>query len=246
MKKIEQDIKAYSKENIYDLDTSIMIPKYVGRIIDIMKEERGTLSGIKTLELGLGQGYSTPKFEEEFLNHTVLDGDKDIIQKYRNEHPSSNVHLVETYFEDFEPEEKYDLIIMGFVLEHVLDPVALIAQYRKYLTSDGRIFITVPNATSLHRRVGNVAGMLQDMYELSETDIGYGHRRYYDLEKLKNDCIDAGLKIIRTEGLFLKPITTGQMLQLNLSNTILEAFYDVGINYPELCAGIMIEGTNNE
>lgn len=246
MNKIEQDVRVYSEENIYDLDNSIMVPRYVDRIIDIIEKERGTLEGIKTLELGLGWGYSTPKFEEKFSNHTVIDGDRDIIKKYYEEHPSSKANIVESYFEDFQPVERYDLIIMGFVLEHVLNLVALINQYRKYLTSNGRIFITVPNATSLHRRVGHVAGLLEDMYELSKTDILYGHRRYYDVETLKNDCSRAGLKVVRTEGMFLKPITTGQMLKLELSHDILEAFYDIGINYPELCAGIMIEGVNND
>jgi hypothetical protein len=43
------------------------------------------------------------------------------------------------------------------------------------------------------------------------------------------------------EGIYLKPFTTRQMLSLNFSDEILDALCKVGIDYPELCCGILAE-----
>jgi hypothetical protein len=45
------------------------------------------------------------------------------------------------------------------------------------------------------------------------------------------------------EGIYLKPLTTAQMAQLNLSKEIMEAFCKVGKDFPELCVGVLLELT---
>lgn len=44
----------------------------------------------------------------------------------------------------FKPEQKYDFITMGEILEHVEQPRALLTTANSLLTSDGTVFITVP------------------------------------------------------------------------------------------------------
>ena len=44
--------------------------------------------------------------------------------------------------------------------------------------------IVVPNARSLHRLIGERAGLIDDLYRLSEHDLAVGHRRYFD----RADC----------------------------------------------------------
>ena len=94
------------------------------------------------------------------------------------------------YFEDFETEERFDAIGMGFVLEHVEDPGLILRRYQDFLAPGGQIFIAVPNAESLHRRLGNFAGMLPDMTTLSPADEAFGHRRYFTAETLR-DLVEA-------------------------------------------------------
>jgi hypothetical protein len=108
------------------------------------------------------------------------------------------------------------------------------------------LFIAVPNAGSLHRRVGVAAGLLSDIYNLSEQDRGFGHKRYFDCQSLTKLVNDAGLKIVTTEGLFLKPITTSQIKALALPPNVLEAFMKVGVAYPELSNAIYMEVTRAE
>ncbi|MGT2489668.1 class I SAM-dependent methyltransferase [Cupriavidus basilensis] len=54
-----------------------------------------------------------------------------MIELFRSNHPDSPARLVEGYFEDFDTDERFDVIVMGFILEHVDDPGLLLARYRR-------------------------------------------------------------------------------------------------------------------
>jgi 2-polyprenyl-3-methyl-5-hydroxy-6-metoxy-1,4-benzoquinol methylase len=151
------------------------------------------------------------------------------------------VSIVETFFEDFATSEKFDVISMGFILEHVSDPKAILKQYREFLSPNGRLYIAVPNAAVLNRRVGMLAGLLDDMTTLSDHDYVLGHKRYYTVDSLKDDIQASGFCVERLEGIYLKPLTTKQMIGLNLDERVIRALCHVGIDYPELSCGILAE-----
>jgi hypothetical protein len=60
------------------------------------------------------------------------------------------------------------------------------------------------------------------------------------MESLISDITKAGCEIERTEGIYLKPFTTAQMLSLHLDRKVITALCKVGTQYPELCCGIMV------
>ncbi len=128
---------------------------------------------------------------------------------------------------------------MGFILEHVDNPNDVIARFKKFLSPGGNMFIAVPNAEALNRRIGHLAGLLPDIQRLSENDIIQGHKRYYTVKSLTEEVEKAGYIIEFMEGIYLKPLMTSQMISLNLSKEILNALCKVGIDYPELCCGIL-------
>lgn len=233
---VQQNIEAYSKDNKYGFDNNLMLYYYSKRILEIVNKNTTTL-----LECGIGHGYSSEVFEGCFKNHIVIDADNRLIMKYSMEHPDSKIKFMNCYFEDFEGPEKFDVIVLGFILEHVDNPINIIKKMSKYLNDNGQMFITVPNAEALNGRVGHLAGMLPDICALSENDYKLGHKRYYTKQTLINDCLAAGCCIKKIEGLFLKPITTDQFLKLELSEDILNAYCEVGRDYPELCLGLLAE-----
>lgn len=235
---IEHDITVYDKSNIYEFDNSIMMHYYPKRIMEILKEQG--IEKIKScLELGIGHGYSTEFFSTHIQKYTVLEGDKSIIEKFKMTYPKLPIKIINKYFEDYDTKERYDIIICGFVLEHVDNPREILKKYKKMLTPNGKIIITVPNAETLNRRIGYEAGLLKDMYELSEHDRRCGHKRYYSMKSLDDDVKNCGLKCISREGLFLKPFTTLQMIHLGLSDNVVEGLMKVGRDYPELCLGLL-------
>ncbi len=236
---IEQKVEAYSSEYKYINDIKLMMDYYPNRIVTLAREKK-SLDGLKFLELGLGHGSTTEVFKKYFDDYTIVDGDEQIIEAYRASH-DDNVNLVHSFFEDFKTDEKYDIIVAGFILEHVDDPVEVLKIFRNYLKDDGLMYVAVPNGGALNRRVGHEAGLLDELTMLSQSDLDLGHKRYYMLDTIKDDCTKAGFSINTVEGIYLKPLTTGQMTQLNLSQEIMKGFCQVGKDYPELCVGILLE-----
>ena len=230
--KIDQDSTAYDRD--YVLDNRLTLHWYPKRVVALART--GSL-----LELGLGHGYSTEHFAKAFQRYVVVEGSQEMIDRFRQRFPSDHVDIVHRYFEDFETNERFDAIGMGFVLEHVDDPAAIIRRYARCLAPGGSIYIAVPNAESLHRRFGHAAGLLSDINALNSADLRFGHKRYFTLKSLIKMVQDEGLEVRKVEGILLKPITTQQMLDLNLSEPILQAMLKVGVDYPELCNSVLIQ-----
>lgn len=227
---------AYDSSFAYDFDNRLILNWYPQRILKRARE--GSL-----LELGIGHGYTTMRFFQRFSRHVVLDGSLAVIEQFQSGFPDCRADVVHTYFEDFVSAERFDVIVMGFVLEHVEDPLALLRKYREFLKPDGQLFIAVPNAETLNKRVGLAAGLLDNLGRLSDGDRELGHLRLFTVESLQRLVSEARYTVTHLEGIFLKPLTTKQLLQLELDEQVLQGFLQVGIDYPELCVGLLLEAT---
>jgi trans-aconitate methyltransferase len=232
---LDAHVGAYEGNNIYDFDNSILLNWYPKRILEL------TPSTASLLELGLGHGYSTPLFSRAFARHVVLEGSPAVIANFRKTAPECGAEIIETYFETFEGKERFDVIVMGFILEHVDNPAEILARYRQFLVPNGTLFVAVPNMESMNRRLGHLAGLLPDLHALSENDVLLGHKRYYTVNSVETELRDAGYEVERVEGIYLKPVTTRQLISLNLGANIIEALCKLGLNYPELSCGIMVQ-----
>ncbi len=229
---IDQDIRAYDRHHV--LDNRLTLEWYPQRVVALANA--GSM-----LELGLGHGYSTEYFANAFSNYTVVEGSLEIIKRFQDRYPVSNVNIVHGFFESFETDIRFDVIGMGFVLEHVDDPAQILRHFSKMLAPGGAIFIAVPNAESLHRRIGHAAGLLPDMQALSQADLEFGHKRYFTYDSLCQLVEGEGLEVLNIEGLLLKPVTTEQLLLLDLGKSVHQALLDVGVKYPELSNSILLK-----
>jgi 2-polyprenyl-3-methyl-5-hydroxy-6-metoxy-1,4-benzoquinol methylase len=164
-----------------------------------------------------------------------------MIDRFRSQDDMKSIDVAHAMFEEFSTVETFDVIVMGFVLEHVADPDRILRQFRRFLAPGGSLFVTVPNAESLHRRLGHEAGLLGDLMELGDADRQLGHQRLYTVASLRRAIEQAGYVVKTVEGLLLKPITTAQIKSLQLPESVLQAMLKVGVSYPELSAGILIQ-----
>jgi SAM-dependent methyltransferase len=229
---LEQDADAYDREFV--LDNRLMLHWYPERVMALAE-------GRSALELGLGHGFTTEAFSRRFQRYAVVDGSQEMIDRFRARFAHVDVDIRRAYFEHFSTEERFDNILMGFVLEHVDDPAKLLRHYARFIAPEGSVFIAVPNAESLHRRFGHAAGMLPDMQMLGAADLAFGHQRYFTLASLNRLVEDSGYVVTATEGILLKPITTQQMIDLRLPEEILKAMLKVGVDYPELCNALLLQ-----
>lgn len=232
---LDSFFNAYQDGFIYSLDNELILNWYSKRVVKFAKGE-------SLLELGLGHGYTSVFFNKHFKKHIVIDGSLKIIENFRKKFDINHeINIVHSLFEEYETTEKFDNIVMGFILEHVDNPNIIIEKYLKFLKPNGRLFIAVPNCEALNKRIGYEAGLIKDMKELSNADKKLGHQRLYTVQSLRELIEEYNLEIKRIEGIFLKPITTQQIIDLKLSNEILEAMLKVGVDYPELSVGILME-----
>lgn len=232
---LDSHVEAYEGRSIYDFDNSVLLNWYPERVI-------AATSGARSLlELGLGHGFTARQFLPHFKRYLVLEGSRAVIANFNQRFPQCPVEIIETFFEEFDTEERFDVIVMGFILEHVDDPFEILRRYRKFLAPHGKLFVSVPNAEVLNRRLGHLIGMLDDLQALSDNDRLLGHRRYYTVASLVAEAERAGYRVDKLEGIYLKPFTTSQILALNLDPTVIRALCEIGVDYPELSCGILAQ-----
>jgi predicted SAM-dependent methyltransferase len=203
--------------------------------------EHGTLSGT-CLIMGYGEGGLVEHFKEYFSKIILIEGSKSLydsaVKKYHS-YPQIVCH--HSYFELFEvpTDERVDVILGNHVLEHVDNPVEVLARSKSWLKDTGCAIFSVPNANSLHRRIGVKLKMLNTRYDLNDQDNLVGHQRVYDQETLLRDVVSAGYKIIEVGGFNLKLISQNQMK--DWSKDLIRAIFEVSRECPpDICSNLYV------
>lgn len=235
MKNLDAVTSQYLPNAATALENDLMLRWYPRRVV----ERFGRCGSL--LELGLGHGFTASIFNSVCDKHVIIEGSKVVIDLFQKSHPSFPATVVFDYFETFECNQLFDVIIMGFVLEHVDDPGFLLRKYRDFLKSTGRLFIAVPNAKSLNRRLGLELGIIEDIYSLNENDLALGHKRQFCLDSLRELVVAHHYRIIHEEGIYLKPLPLRVLKMLPDFQANLQAMLKVGIDFPDLCVGLLIE-----
>lgn len=191
--------------------------------------------GTRALELGCANGVITEELARRFGHLDVVEG----AERYARAARAivgfrGRVHRC--LFEELEATERYDVIVMSWVLEHVAEPRDLLARAREWLLPTGQVHIVAPNAESLHRRVGLEMGLLGRLDELNESDLAIGHRRVYTWGRLAGDIEAAGLRLVSMEGILLKPLPSA--LMESWGRELRAAFFELGRLAPRLCSEI--------
>ena len=232
----------YRPDFPYHDENLLMLEWYASRLERTLRA-RGSR---RLLSLGIGHQVVSRRLAgllgHGLESYTIVEGSQARIDELAaSGELKAGVRVVHGYFEEFRPEAALDAVEMGFVLEHVADPAALVARYRSFLAPAGVVAIAVPNARSLHRLVGQRAGLLDDLYRLSEHDLALGHRRYFDRARLVELVERAGLRVLTCEGILLKPLTTGQLKRLGLDERVMRALCDVAQDHPDIANALYLE-----
>ena len=210
------------------------------RLIDFRFDAmRPFLEGRKScVELGSSDGRMTERLATLFPHDlTAVDGTKAYVDEVARRLPE--VTAVHSLFEEYRPGRTFEAAVLGHVLEHVADPVEILRVTKGLLAPGGIAIVTVPNADSIHRQIGVAMGMLAKTTDLNEADHRIGHRRVYTQSSLTRDVEAAGLAVEHKGGVFLKPLSNGQIEQ-QWDEPLIQAFYEVGKRHPELCAELMV------
>ena len=159
----------------------------VSNIKDFASNHFNKTEKIRILDIGSGLGVFLAQIKlQTDWKCTAIEPD-----------PQMALHLsndlkIKTFNEDFRKsdfDERFDIITLNKVLEHILDPIELLASCNKYLESEGFVYIEVPD--------GQCA---------AEDRLGYGreeffleHHHIFSLNSTREMVEKAGFELIDIE-----------------------------------------------
>ena len=196
----------------------------------------------KTLEVGAYKGAMTSMLSERFVDLTVIEASSDLSQGLVSGFP--NVKVVNDLVENWETEDRFDNVFLIHTLEHITNRIQVLRKLGSLLTSSGRLFVAVPNATALSRLIAVEMGLLDSPESITEGERLHGHTITFTRETLSQEAKEAGLSIFESGGVVLKPFANFQidaaMSSGILSIEFLDACDSLAGSYPELSASIFL------
>lgn len=167
------------------------------RVVEIGK------AGMEILEVGCSSGYMGATLVAK--GHRVTGVEMDPVAAEAARAVLQEVHTgdVESFFAAH-PDRRYDAILFGDVLEHMVDPAATLGHCAERLAEDGAVAISLPCVTH-----GSVRAMLlEGRWEYAD----YGlldrtHLRFFSRQGMAGLISEAGLRIERLQAVVM-PIET--------------------------------------
>lgn len=178
------------------------------------------------LEIGCGMfplfQYLRGSYNQYYIvepSDVFADNAKQIAGQEYNTH----IYVYQSYLEDIVEEIqniKPDFIICSSLLHKVPDERCLLQAINRIATDETVIHINVPNAMSVHRILAKSAGIIDNIYEKSETQKKLQQRSIYDLNTLKTEVMECGFMVLDEGSYFIKPFTHKQMDMMLKSHII--------------------------
>lgn len=196
------------------------------------------------LELGSFKGDFTARLLEHFDRVTCVEASEVAIQEAR-QRLGDRVRIMHGLFETITLPERYPNIVLTHVLEHLDDPVRVLGRInQEWLTEDGYLFLVCPNAHAPSRQIAVKMGLIGHNAAVTPAEAEHGHRRTYSLDTLERDATTAGLQVVHRSGIFFKALANFQWDRLLgtdiISKAYLDGCYQLGQQYPDLCASIFL------
>jgi 2-polyprenyl-3-methyl-5-hydroxy-6-metoxy-1,4-benzoquinol methylase len=207
--------------------------KIASRIICPYCDER------HVLEVGCASGEMTGDLVEVAASLTVLEASSLFSSAIRSRF-GSKIRVVDGFIEDIQETTRYDVIVIAGVLHHLDDPVAFLNNARRFLNENGVVLATVPNMTSLHRRLGVKAGMIREVSDTTERNLRYQQPGRFVKASLEDLFLECGYNILESYAYMLKPFSSEQMWKLELSWPIINALCEIGKEYQDLASQLFV------
>lgn len=163
-------------------------------------------SGHRVLEVGCSTGYVTEHLVA--AGNTVVGVELDPEAATLAERFAERVHVADLDLVRVSSIEhdRFDVIVLGDVLEHLRDPDTTLRDLMTLLAPDGRMVISIPNVAHVDMRLLLLEGRwtYQDTGLLDRT-----HLRFFTRESLREFLAANGLTATRVERVIINPFTSG-------------------------------------
>ena len=180
------------------------------KIIDLVERNK------KVLDVGCASGYIASILKKKNCYVFGVDNNEEELKNARK-------HCDEVALLDISKDKingKYDVIILGDILEHLLDPGVILKKLSNNLNEGGYIIISLPNIANIHPRLSLLLG------KFDYTNIGIldkTHLKFFTLKTFRELVRGSGYELISMQ-------TTPIPIHLafpNIPKSLLNLFYSM-------------------
>jgi 2-polyprenyl-3-methyl-5-hydroxy-6-metoxy-1,4-benzoquinol methylase len=186
--------KSYADEELEIIELRIAQRAGQARLL-LGNDQPGSL-----LDVGCGEGFVLKYFERIGWQVAGVDYSCVGVQQIN---PDYAVHVEQgDVFELLKARiaanEQHDLVWLGNVLEHVLDPVSLLQSLRKLVAPGGLLVVTVPNDGTAYQEGLFAAGAIPERFWIATPD----HLSYFTADSLRRTAEATGWDCLAVQGDF--------------------------------------------
>ena len=150
-------------------------PAFFSYYSDILNRVKRRTPGITLFEVGIGACECLLAAREMGFDASGIDVIDKHAQMARDKY---GLNAQTADFVEFQPDKKFDVIIMGDVLEHVSDPVLALRKAHELINDDGALWVSTPNFDSAFSiAAGHNDAMRRQQYHLNY----FSRRSFYTL-----------------------------------------------------------------
>ena len=149
----------------------------------------------RVLDVGCSSGYLARRLVERGATVVGIDTDEDAAAEARAVCEQVLVGDVESMELPF-PEQSFDVVLCGDVIEHLRDPEAFLERVRPLVRPGGKLVLTTPNVANWAMRLGLLVGR----WQYTERGIlDRTHTHFFTRKTLEQTLERAGYRIVAFE-----------------------------------------------
>jgi 2-polyprenyl-3-methyl-5-hydroxy-6-metoxy-1,4-benzoquinol methylase len=163
------------------------------------------------LEVGCGL---EPLFRFVGGAFTIVEPSPEFVRNARSLAGTHDVTIIEEFLEVAASSlagRRFDFIVVSSLLHEVSDPAALLAAIGSLCHAGTTVHVNVPNVRSFHRLLALEMGIINDLFEQSETEQRFQRHTCFDSASLAALLRANGFEILDSATYFIKPFTHTQM-----------------------------------
>ena len=145
--------------------------------------------------------------------------------------------------------QTFDFIVAAALLHELPDPSSFLEALKAICTPQTTVHLSVPNARSLHRLLAMEMGLIQDIHAVSDRQRRLQQHHTFDMEQLRQICLQTGFMILDEGSHFIKPFTHDQMQKLRkvgvLTDSMLHGLVGLEKHLPGLGSEIYVNLRTN-
>lgn len=143
---------------------------------------------------------------------TIVEPSAEFVRHARELAGTRDVTVIEAFLENASlAGQRFDFIVVSSLLHEVSDPLSLLAAVRSLCHAETTVHFNVPNVRSFHRLLALEMGLIDDVFEQSETERRFQRHTRFDQARLEELLRANGFRILDLATHFIKPFTHAQM-----------------------------------